>query len=174
MTSASEPTSCNFVANLGNLGPAAVERLKRWAEASCAKHALRRHEDGSVTLYASRAAAKTTRQYQSLLRTLSSHWKTPFGKLEGGWLSLLTEDEYGAAVGVANERRECDVVVDSQCEVPRPQDLVRVGAPQTQAGPGASCVYLLSLSDGFDERAQALYDRLRTSEVLPHMAVCAA
>ena len=120
MASPSEPTSCYFAAKLGNLDSAVVERLERWAEASCAEHALRRHADGSVTLYTSRAAAKTARQYQSLLRTLSSHWKMPFGKLESGWLSLLTEDEYRAVVGATNERTEAEVTVHSQCEVNRP------------------------------------------------------
>ena len=93
MASASEPTSCYFVADLGNLDTVIVARLERWAEASCRGHVLRRREDGSVTLCASRTAAKTSRQYQSLLRTLSSQWKMSFGKLQSGWLSLVTEDE---------------------------------------------------------------------------------
>ena len=75
MASANEPTSCYFVANLGNLDSAVVERLEKWAVASCVEHALRRHEDDSVALYAAKTSAKTARQYQSLLRTLTSHWK---------------------------------------------------------------------------------------------------
>ena len=170
MASPSEPTSCYFVANLGNLDAAVVERLRRWAEASSAEHAIRRHADGSVTLYASRAAAKTSRQYQSLLRTLSSHWKMPFGKLDSGWLSLLTEHEYRAVVGATNERRESEVAVHSQC-----QDQARLNAPQSQAEPAASCMYPLSLTDGFDERAQVLYDSLRANGAMqPHTVVCAA
>ena len=175
MASASEPTSCYFVADLGNLDTAVVARLERWAEASCRGHVLRRREDGSVTLCASRTAAKTSRQYQSLLRTLSSQWKMSFGKLQSGWLSLVAEDEYRAAVGVANERTGYEVAVDCRREVHRPHDPVHVGAPQSQAEPGASCVYLLSLSDGFDERAQALYDSPRANGVLQsHTVACAA
>ena len=174
MASPSEPTSCYFVANLGNLDSAVVERLRRWAEASSAEHAIRRHADGSVTLYTSRAAAKTARQYQSLLRILSSHWKMPFGKLESGWLSLLTEHEYRSAVGATNERREIEVTVHNQCEVNRPHDQARLNTPQSQAEPGASCMYRLSLTDGFDERAQALYDSLRANGALqPQTVVCA-
>ena len=166
MASASEATSCYFVANLGNLDPAIVERLERWAAASCVDYASRRAEDGSVALYAAKASAKTSRQYQSLLRTLSSHWSMPSGKLERGWLSLLTEHEYSAVVGASNEHSQFEVTVPSQREV---------NAPQSQAEPGASCMYRLSLSDGFDERAQALYDSLCANGALqPHTVVCAA
>jgi non-ribosomal peptide synthetase component F len=176
MASPSEPTSCYFVANLGNLDSAVVVRLERWAEKSSAEHVIRRHADGLVTLYTSRAAAKTARQYQSLLRTLSSHWKMPFGKLESGWLSLLTEDEYRAVVGATNERTEAEVTVHSQCEVNRPHDQARLNAPQSQDEPRAGCMHRISLSDGFDERAQALYDSLRASRVLQPQdsVVCAA
>ena len=170
MASPSEPTSCYFVANLGNPDSAVAERLERWAEASCAEHTLRRHEDGSVTLYTSRAAAKSARQYQSLLRTLSSHWKMSLGKLDRGWLSLLTEDEYRAVVGQAHEsteHTESEVTPHNQCEVNR---------PDAQHEPRARCMYRLSLSDGFDERAQTLYDSIRASGVLqqPHTVVRAA
>ena len=167
MASPSEPTSCYFVANLGNLDSAVAERLKRWVEASCAEHTLRRHEDGSVTLYTSRAAAKSARQYQSLLRTLSSHWKMSLGKLDRGWLSLQTEDAYRAVAGAAHERTESEVTPHSQCELNR---------PDAQDEPRAGCMYRLSLSDGFDERAQALYDSIRANGVLqqPHAVVRAA
>ena len=80
-----------------------------------------------------------------------------------------------AAVGVANERTGYEVAVDCRREVHRPHDPVHVGAPQSQAEPGGSCVYLLSLSDGLDERAQALYDTLRANGALqPHTVACAA
>ena len=62
MASASEATSCYFVANLGNLDSAVVERLEKWAVASCVEHALCRHEDDSVALYASKSSAKTAQQ----------------------------------------------------------------------------------------------------------------
>ena len=93
---------------------AVVERLEKWAGASCVEHAL----------YAAKTSAKTARQYQSLLRTLTSHWKMPFGKLDRGWLILLTDTEYRAAVAGATVRQDCaasdhgEVAVASECAVP--------------------------------------------------------
>ena len=63
-------------------------------------------------------------------------------------------------------RTEPEVIVHRQCEVNRSH-----GQDESRA----SCMYRLSLSDGFDERAQALYDNIRASAALqPHTAVCAA
>lgn len=174
MASAGEPTSCFFVAHLGNLGPAVVERLERWAVASCVEHAMRRHEDGSVALYVVKKSARTARQYQSLLRTLTSHWKMNFGKLDRGWMSLLIDAEYRSAVGGATERAECTA---TDCEVARPQAIAGppVLAPEL-AELGIGCVQRVSLSKGFDERARALLDRLRATRkaLQPRSAVCAA
>ena len=175
MASANDPISCYFVANLGNAPAAIVERLERWADASCVEHAVHRHEDGSVALYAVKTSAKTARQYQSLLRTLTSHWKMTFGKLDRGWLALLTGTEYRAAVAGATDHKVCangdhgEVAVASGCAVPPPHSLGEVSAPKL-AEPGAGHVTLLSLGDGFDERAQAAYERLPANR----RAVCAA
>ena len=167
MASASEAASWYFVANLGNLDPAIVERLERWAAASCVDYASRRAEDGSVALYAAKASAKKARQYQSLLRTLSSQWSLPFGKLERGWLNLLTETEYRGAVEGATARKDCagsdpvEVVTPSECAAPCAYDVseaIVVAAPklpEVDAG-----VILFSLGDGFDARARAGYERL--------------
>ena len=57
-----------------------------------------RGAEGAATLYAVKGTEKTARQYQSLLRTLTSHWKMSLGRLERGWLALLSESEYRAAV----------------------------------------------------------------------------
>ena len=178
MASANEPISCYFVANLGNAPAAIVERLERWADASCVEHAVHRHEDGSVALYAVKTSAKTARQYQSLLRTLTSHWKMTFGKLDRGWLALLTGTEYRAAVAGATDHKACatsdhgEVAVASECTVPPLHGLGEASAPAAPelTKPGASHVMLLSLGDGFDERARAAYERLYASD----RAVCAA
>ena len=180
MASASEGASCFFVANLGNLDSAVVERLGKWAVASCVAHThtLRRHEDDSVSLYAARTSAKTARQYQSLLRTLTSQWKMPFGNLDRGWLTLLTDTEYRAAVAGATDHKACatsdhgEVAVASECTVPPLHGLGKASAPAAPelTKPGASHVMLLSLGDGFDERARAAYERLYASD----RAVCAA
>ena len=90
-----EPTSCYFVALLGCLDADTVDRLERWAVASCVEHALQ-EKVGSLALYAVKSSAKTARQYQSLLRTLASHWKMPLGKLYRGWLQLQSAEEYRA------------------------------------------------------------------------------
>ena len=171
MGSASEPTSCFFIAHLGNLDPAVVERLERWAVASCAEHAIRRHEDGSVALYVAKTSAKTARQYQSLLRTLTSQWKMNLGRLDRGWLSLLTDAEYRSAVGGATERAECTA---TSREVARLQAVA--GPPVLAPNLAELGIGRRSLSKGFDERAQALLDRLRTTReaVQPRSAVCAA
>ena len=175
MASANEPTSCYFVANLGNLDSAVVERLKTWALASCVEHALRRHEDDSVALYAAKTSAKTARQYQSLLRTLTSHWNMTLGKLDRGWLTLLTETEYRAAAGARNDCAASDhaeVAVASQCKVPPLQSMREASPPAAPelAEPVEGGVILLSLSDGFDEHARAAYERLFADR----HAVCAA
>ena len=170
MASASEGASCFFVANLGNLDSAVVERLGKWAVASCVAHTLRRHEDDSVSLYAARTSAKTARQYQSLLRTLTSQWKMPFGNLDRGWLTLLTDTEYRAAVAGAADHKAC--ATSDHGEVPPLHGLGEASAPAAPelTKPGASHVKLLSLGDGFDERARAAYERLYASD----RAVCAA
>ena len=142
---------------------------------SCVEHAVHRHEDGSVALYAVKTSAKTARRYQSLLRTLTSHWKMTFGKLDRGWLALPTGTEYRAAVAGATDHKVCangdhgEVAVASGCAVPPPHSLGEVSAPKL-AEPGAGHVILLSLSDGFDEHARAAYERLFADR----HAVCAA
>ena len=171
MASASERTSCYFTASLGALDPAVVERLERWAPASCVEHVLHRNEDASVTMYAVKSSAKTARQYQSLLRTLTSHWKMNFGKLERGWLALLTEGEYRVAVRGAPVCVQAELNDSQEAGVHSRVCANWVGAP-AQAVSGDSvqrmqqrtepvgCVELLALSEGFDERAQALYNNL--------------
>ena len=51
-----------------------------WAVLSCSEHALVRDENGAVTMYAQRETAKTTRQWQSLIRTLMTQWGMSPGK----------------------------------------------------------------------------------------------
>ncbi len=190
-SSSIEPTSRHFVANLGALDPAVEERLQRWAATSCEEHALRRREDGSVALYAVKSSAKTARQYQTLLRTLSSHWKLPFGKLDRGWLSLLGEGEYRAAVGPKSPDRSglpgaavpgtrsggdaCPAAAPaaegttgegkSSCEtlhlVPTCAKMVDAGELQPRVAPLSCGVYLTRLSDGFDQRSGELLAAVR-------------
>ena len=76
-----EATSNHFVAHLGEAIPEVEARLRQWA-AGCVEHSLVRDERNHASLYFARAESRTVRQMQSLLRTLSSRWQLPFGKLE--------------------------------------------------------------------------------------------
>ena len=186
-----EPTSKHFVAKLGALDPAVEERLQRWAATSCDEHAMRRHEDGSVDLYAVKNSAKTARQYQSLLRTLSSQWKLPLGKLDRGWLSLLNEGEYrtsvgsqspdrsslpGAALpGIGSESDACpaaapaaEVTTSEKRSSSQKGHLVPADAKIAHARERKPCaiplcceVHLMRLSDGFDQRTGELLAAMR-------------
>ena len=163
----SEPTSRCFVARLGALDPAVEERVE---------HVLRRGAEGAATLYAVKGTEKTARQYQSLLRTLTSHWKMSLGKLERGWLALLSERGYKAAVkDAAGCAASCARSSAASCttEAAEVQDCTGgAGAPtravladgvqSTPLTKCAGCRHPLSLSEGFDERAQALFASLRS------------
>ena len=147
----SEPTSCYFVALLGCLDAAIVERLDRWAAESCVEHALSQQKDGSMALFAVKSSARTARQYQSLLRTLTSHWKLPFGKLDRGWLKLLSAEEYRAR-SAAQQEAEPPVV-------PARVETHGLPCPAEAAAP----VFLSRLSDDFAARSQEALARLRAA-----------
>ena len=76
-TQSGEPTSKYFVAHLGEATAEVAARLLQWA-AGCVAHSLLRDELNHVSLYFERAEARTVRQMQSLLRTLSAKWKPTF------------------------------------------------------------------------------------------------
>jgi hypothetical protein len=161
----SEPTSRCFVARLGALDPAVEERVERWAAASCVEHVLRRGAEGAATLYAVKGTEKTARQYQSLLRTLTSHWKMSLGKLERGWLALLSEREYRAAVkDAAGCAASCARSSAASCttEAAEVQECTGGEGAPSRAVLTDGCRHPLSLSEGFDERAQALFASLRS------------
>ena len=147
----SEPTSRYFVALLGSLDAAIVERLDRWAAESCVEHALSQQKDGSMALFAFKSSARTARQYQSLLRTLASHWKLPFGKLDRGWLKLLSAGEYRAR-SAAQQEAEPPVV-------PARVETHGLPCPAEAAAP----VFLSRLSDDFAARSQEALARLRAA-----------
>ena len=165
---AGEPTSTCFFARLpgASLGAAGAERLEKWAAANCVEHALVRGAGGSVALYAMRSSGRTARQFQTLLRTLDHHWGMKLGRLEDKkWLSLLSPEDFQAAVQGARGATESAEEHDSRADV-MPQ-----GAAQSDAvperGPCRRCaeevqpVVMMSLSEGFDERARAALAGLR-------------
>ncbi len=149
-TALQEVSSNHFVAHLGEATVEVEARLRQWG-AGCVEHSLVRNGSNHASLYFARAESRTVRQMQSLLRTLSSRWKLPLGKLEAGWLQALTDDEFRAAV-------------------PAGQNTERAAAPQcamaasTRCGPApdsAETAYLQSLSPDFGRRSHALLASLR-------------
>ena len=155
---AGEPTSTCFFARLPgtSLGAPGAERLEKWAAANCVEHALVRDAGGNVALYAMRSSGRTARQFQTLLRTLHHQWGMKLGRLEDKrWLSLLSTEDFQAAVqgarGTTESAKEHDNRADS---VPRERGPCRRCAEEEP-------VVLMSLSEGFDERARAALARLR-------------
>ena len=156
---AGEPTSTCFFARLpGTSLGAGAERLEKWAAANCVEHALVKDAGGSVALYAMRSSGRTARQFQTLLRTLHHQWGVKLGRLEDKrWLSLLSPEDFQAAVQGARGATEGAEEHASRADImPR--------APER--GPCRRCVeeepvVLMSLIEGFDERARAALARLR-------------
>ncbi len=86
-----------------------------------------------------------------------------FGRLDRGWLTLLTETEYRAAVAGATDYAANDhseVAVASECKAPPLHSLAEASAPAAPKLAESGAAILLSLGEGFDERAQAAYERL--------------
>ena len=86
-----EATYNHFAAHLGDTTAEVEARLRLWAS-GCEEYSWARDASKRATLYFARAERRTTRQMQSLLRTLTARWRLPLGKLEAGWLQpfLLT------------------------------------------------------------------------------------
>ena len=95
-----EATYNHFAAHLGDTTAEVEARLRLWAS-GCEEYSWVRDASNRATLYFVRAESRTTRQMQSLLRTLTARWRTPLGHLEAGWLLPLSADEYRAAVSTA-------------------------------------------------------------------------
>ena len=157
---AGEPTSTCFFARLPgtSLGAPGAERLEKWAAANCVEHVLVRDAEDNVALYAMRSSGRTARQFQTLLRTLHHQWGMKLGRLEDKrWLSLLSPEDFQAAVQGARGATEGAEEHASRADImPR--------APER--GPCRRCaeeepVVLMSLSEGFDERARAALAGLR-------------
>ena len=95
-----EDTHKYFCAQLGEVTPEVEARLKQWAAAGCEEFSLLRDANQRAKLYFAREP-RTVRQMQNILRTLTSRWKLPLGKLEAGWLQPLKAQEYLAAISAA-------------------------------------------------------------------------
>ena len=160
-----EATYNHFAAHLGDTTAEVEARLRLWAS-GCEEYCWVRDASNLATLYFARAERRTTRQMQSLLRTLTARWRLPLGKLEAGWLQPLSVDEYRAAVSTAT-------AAESAREPPRitvPKMAPPLGpCTGAAAGPG---VVLESLPAGFDTRARAAYlTLLRSAPTMMAQAV---
>ena len=138
-----EPTSKYFCAHLGEATAEVEARLLQWA-AGCVAHSLARDERSQVSFYFERAEARTVRQMQSLLRTLSAKWKLPLGQLDRRWLRALASDEFREKV-LADKAKS--VPARSVAELER-----------------AEITYLTSLGPDFAERSRALLIALRAKK----------
>ena len=145
-----EATYNHFAAHLGDTTAEVEARLRLWAS-GCEEYSWVRDASNRATLYFARAERRTTRQMQSLLRTLTARWRLPLGKLEAGWLQPLSVDEYRAAVSTATATKRARE---------QPQTAVPPVAPPLGPCTGAAAgqgVVLESLPAGFDTRARAAY-----------------
>ena len=148
-----------FVAHLGEASTEVENRLRQWA-AGCVEHSLVRDERSHASLYFARAESRTARQMQSLLRTLSSRWKLPMGKLEAGWLQPLTVDDFRAIVPEAAPTAEA---VDAYEE--------RRSAGTVRPCVTPACrVHVTRLSEGFDQRSNALLAATRAQAMRAQIA----
>ena len=135
-----------------------LARPRCWRDRTGERNVQRmfRGAEGAATLYAVKGTEKTARQYQSLLRTLTSHWKMSLGKLERGWLALLSEREYRAAVkDAAGCAASCARSSAASCttEAAEVQECTGGEGAPSRAVLTDGCRHPLSLSEGFDERA---------------------
>ena len=158
-----EATYNHFAAHLGDTTAEVEARLRLWAS-GCEEYSWVRDASNRATLYFARAESRTTRQMQSLLRTLTARWRLPLGKLEAGWLQPFSVDEYRAAVSTAT-------AAESARE--QPQTAVPPVAPPLGPCTGAAAgqgVVLESLPAGFDTRARAAYLTLLRSAAMAQAA----
>ena len=146
-----EPTYNHFAAHLGDTTAEVEARLRLWAS-GCEEYCWVRDANNLATLYFARAEKRTTRQTQSLLRTLTARWRTPLGPLEAGWLQPLSADEYRAAVSTATAAESARE--PPQITVPKMAPPPAGPCTGAAAGPG---VVLESLPAGFDARAEEAY-----------------
>ena len=143
-----EATYNHFAAHLGDTTAEVEARLRLWAS-GCEEYSWVRDASNRATLYFARAERRTTRQMQSLLRTLTARWRLPLGKLEAGWLQPLSVDEYRAAVSTA-----------TSAEIAREPHQIAIHTVAPPLGPctgAAAGVVLESLPAGFDARAEEAY-----------------
>ena len=151
-----------FVAELGDATAEVEARLVQWGQ-GCVEHRFVRDERNCAALYFARGEARTVRQMQSLIRTLTARWGVPLGQLGAGWLRALTLDEFRAnvpAVG-ANEGGEGR----SMSEAAEPPLALRQPCAATYITelPEDFGAYITELPEDFGVRSHALLAELRAA-----------
>ena len=152
-----EATYNHFAAHLGDTTAEVEARLRLWAS-GCEEYSWVRDASDRATLYFARAESRTTRQMQSLLRTLTARWRLPLGKLEAGWLQPLSVDEYRAVVSKAGAAEDARPHADEPPQIAVPTVAPPLG-PCTGAAVGPGVVQE-NLSADFDRRAREAYLKL--------------
>ena len=150
-----EATYNHFAAHLGDTTAEVEARLRLWAS-GCEEYSWVRDASNRATLYFARAERRTTRQMQSLLRTLTARWRLPLGKLEAGWLQPLSVDEYRAVVSTAGAAEDARPHADEPPQIAVPTVAPPLG-PCTGAAAAGPGVVLEHLSADFDRRAREAF-----------------
>ncbi len=147
-----EETSRFFRAELGQATAQVEDRFQEWAKTTCDSFRLSRHQGGKLTLYAAGRDARSVRTLQNLLRSLTKNtWKLPLGDLPRGWLVLLQEQEFAAALG----ENAPGATETAEREIDRTHTAHTFGNGRV----------ISQLSAGFDARSKAMLEALRTQQV---------
>lgn len=134
-----------YRAELGRLDSSTRKRFEAWARSQRHGHALANDENGSVLLYAERDEERPAKGHMVALRTiLTLNWKIPI-QLQPGFLRLLSEEDFRAAIA--------ELLSQSPAAVP-----TAIESPSVRPPPPTSCnmEQVLSLSTDFDDRARAM------------------
>ena len=142
-----ETTYNHFAAHLGEATGEVEARLRRWAS-DCEEYSWVRDESNRATFFFARAESRTTRQMQSLLRTLTSRWRLPLGKLEAGWLQPLSVDEFRAAVSTAGATEGARPHADEPPQIAVPTMAPPLPCAGAAAGPGVVLEAAVVLTGG--------------------------
>ena len=132
---------------MGVLDEVTAARFERWAGEHCVRHLFVRENDGGRTLFAQRDGARSVKSTKVCLRTMFSNFGRPLANLDPTWLVLLTREEFEDATAAST------TAAATEQQLPDPQ-------PEVAADPAAVTV-LLSLSPGFDKRAEEAFAALR-------------
>ena len=146
------------MAALGDCTAEVEARLTQWGQ-GCVEHRFVRDERNCAALYFAREEARTVRQMQSLIRTLTARWRVPLGQLGAGWLRTLTLEEFRANVPAVGANEGGTGRSESEAAEP-PRALVSQPCAAYAAPPGHRAT-LERLPEDFGVRSHAILAKLR-------------